>query len=170
MEKEKRKYIVGFLGVLILVLLDQLSKLWAIRTLRMKEPIVIIKDVFELFYLENTGAAFGIMEHKTWFFIILTMIVLAFILYFYIKTPNTSRYFILRVIMIMIISGAIGNLMDRIRYNYVVDFLYFKLIDFPVFNIADCYVTISTILAAVFVLFVYKEEELSIYYRKKKEI
>ena len=69
----------------------------------------------------------------------------------------------------MLAAGAVGNLIDRMRYSYVVDFLYFKLIDFPVFNVADCYVTVGAVLLAVLILFVYKEEELGFLSLKKQE-
>ena len=66
----------------------------------------------------------------------------------------------MRLVAVFLAAGAVGNLIDRMRYSYVVDFLYFKLIDFPVFNVADCYVTVGAVLLAVLILFVYKEEEL----------
>ena len=64
------------------------------------------------------------------------------------------------------VAGAIGNMIDRVSLGYVVDFLYFKLIDFPIFNVADCYVTVATAAAAVLIMFSYKEEELAVFARK----
>ena len=73
--------------------------------------------------------------------------------------PASKKFLPLRICAILIVSGAIGNLIDRIRLQYVIDFFYFKLIDFPVFNVADIFVTVSTILLLVLVLFYYKEED-----------
>ena len=70
---------------------------------------------------------------------------------------------------VLLAAGALGNLIDRMRYSYVVDFLYFKLIDFPVFNVADCYVTVGAVLLAVLILFVYKEEELGFLSLRKRD-
>ena len=75
----------------------------------------------------------------------------------------------MRTVAVLLAAGAVGNLIDRMRYSYVVDFLYFKLIDFPVFNVADCYVTVGAVLLAVLILFVYKEEELGFLSLKRQE-
>ena len=72
------------------------------------------------------------------------------------------------ILGVFIASGAIGNLIDRIVLKYVVDFLYFELIDFPVFNIADCYITISVIILAIMLIFYYKEEDIDLILKKKK--
>ena len=77
----------------------------------------------------------------------------------YIELPRTKRVIPLRIAMIFITAGALGNMVDRIRLNYVIDFLYFKLIDFPIFNVADIYVTVSTFFVAFLILFYYKESE-----------
>ena len=81
--------------------------------------------------------------------------------------PHTSRYYLLRICAVMICAGAIGNMIDRLRLNYVVDFFYFELINFPIFNIADCYVVVACILFAFAILFYYKEDELSCFSLKK---
>lgn len=154
------KYLKGFLGVLILVLLDQLTKYWAAVTLKGNNPIVIWKNVFELQYLENRGIAFGLFQNKTVVFVIFTVIILGIVLYYFYKVPATKRMRPLQIAMILLGAGAVGNLIDRIVNNFVIDFLYFKLINFPIFNVADCYVTISLILLIWLILFYYKEEEL----------
>ena len=81
--------------------------------------------------------------------------------------PHTRRYYLLRICAVLVCAGAFGNLIDRIRLNYVVDFFYFELIDFPIFNVADCYVVVACILFAFSILFYYKEEELKCFSVRK---
>ena len=97
------------------------------------------------------------------------MLILFLIAFFYIRMPEGKRFFLMRTVAVLLAAGAVGNLIDRMRYSYVVDFLYFKLIDFPVFNVADCYVTVGAVLLAVLILFVYKEEELGFLSLKRQE-
>lgn len=157
-------------GWMILVILDQISKLWVLNHLKGKEPIVLIENVFEFHYVENRGAAFGIMQNKQWLFLVITMLVLAGLVYLTTRIPQTPRFFFLRFCILLVGGGAIGNLIDRVFRKYVVDFLYFKLIDFPVFNVADIFVTCAAFLVIFLVLFYYKEEELdSIFHKKQKE-
>ncbi len=153
----------------ILVVIDQLSKLWVLKTLKGKEPIVLIENVLEFRYLENRGAAFGILQNKMWFFLIVTVIVLAVLLVFIGRVPETGRFIWMRICMYLIAAGAVGNMIDRLFRKYVVDFIYFKLIDFPIFNIADIYVTCAAFLLIFLVLFYYKDEELDVILSKKKK-
>ena len=147
------------ISVFVLVGIDQITKYWAIERLMNTSGIPVIKDVFELVYVENRGAAFGMMQDRVMFFVIMTFAILAFIIYYYNKIPKEKKYNYIRICLILIVAGAIGNLIDRIFLGYVVDFLYFKLIDFPVFNVADMYVTIGAILTFILIIFVYKEDE-----------
>lgn len=155
------KYVKAFLGVTVLLLLDQLTKYWAAITLKGRNPIVVWKGVFEFQYLENRGIAFGLFQNKTIIFVILTLIILIALIYYYRAVPDNKRMRPLRIAMIMLAAGAVGNLIDRVINNYVIDFLYFKLIDFPIFNVADCYVTLSLVILTCLILFYYKEEELN---------
>lgn len=155
------KYIKGFLGLAVLVLFDQLTKYWAMVTLKGKSPIVLWNDVFEFQYLENRGIAFGLFQNRTIVFVIFTVVILAVLAYYYYLIPAEKHLFPLRMSLVMLGAGAVGNLIDRIVNHFVIDFLYFKLIDFPVFNVADCYVTVSLVLLSCLILFYYKEEELN---------
>ena len=74
----------------------------------------------------------------------------------------------LRICSILLIAGAVGNLIDRVRLNYVIDFFYFKLIDFPIFNVADIYVSVGTAVLIILILFYYKEEELNLLLKGRK--
>lgn len=151
-----------FLWILIpvLVLLDQWSKFWAIRVLKPGKVIPIIKNVLELTYVENRGAAFGILQNRQIFFLLITLAVLAGILLVMQRMPDNKRYLPLSLCLVFVASGAVGNMIDRMVRHYVVDFIYFKPIDFPVFNVADIYVTISAGLLILLFFFYYKEEEL----------
>ena len=153
----------------LLVFLDQWTKSLAVKYLMGNEGIPIIDGVFRLKYLENRGAAFGMLQNQQVFFAIMTIAVLAGLGYMYYRLPVTKRYMPLEYNTILLLSGAIGNFIDRVFQNYVVDFLYFELIDFPIFNVADCYVVIATAIYALLILFYYKEEELDFIIPKKKE-
>ena len=143
----------GIIFFVLLVMIDQLTKKWAVLFLKGQDPVILIKNVFQLYYLENHGAAFGILEGKSAVFICITLIVLALIVYFYVRIPFQRKYRILRIFIVLIAAGALGNFIDRITQHYVVDFFYFCLIDFPVFNVADIYVTCATVLLIVTILF-----------------
>ncbi|TCK98108.1 signal peptidase II [Natranaerovirga hydrolytica] len=145
--------------VLFMVGFDQITKYFAIEFLKNANAITIIPNVFELTYVENRGAAFGIMQGRVTFFTIVTILSILFIIYFYRTIPKDKKYNLIRMALILILAGGLGNLIDRIVFGYVVDFLHFKLIRFPVFNLADCYVTIGSIFLMVLVLFVYKDDE-----------
>ena len=156
--KMKKKWI-GILEIIILVFLDQITKYWAVVNLKNGNPIEVITGVFSLQYLENFGAAFGVLQNATAFFIILTIILLMGFIFVSMKLPDDGRYKPIRYLLIFFIAGAIGNFIDRIAHTYVIDFLYFKLINFPIFNVADIYVTCSCIAFGILVLFYYKEED-----------
>ena len=152
----------------VLTQLDQITKYVAENNLYMKNDIDIIKNVLTLTYLRNNGSAFGMFSGKINAFLVLTVIIVVVITYIVIRMPVTKRYLPMYIVCTMLVSGAIGNFIDRVRLGYVRDFIYFKLINFPVFNVADCYVTISVAIFIVLILFVYKENEFDFLSFKKK--
>lgn len=152
---------ISIIVVALLIWLDQWTKGLAVRYLKGGRGIELIPGVFELTYLENRGAAFGMMQNQQFFFLIMTAIVLVGVVYLYIRMPFERRYFPIRGTLTVFVAGAIGNLIDRLVLGYVVDFFYFSLIDFPVFNVADCYVTVTVFVLILLFLFVYKEEDLA---------
>ena len=155
------KYVKALAAIVVMVLVDQLTKGLAVRYLKpLPEGIILIPGIFRLLYLENRGSAFGLLQGQFVFFTIFTIIILAAITYVYIRMRKDSRMFPLRIVLVMIASGAIGNFIDRLAHQYVVDFFYFELIDFPIFNVADIYVTLSAGILILLVLFYYKEEDL----------
>jgi len=157
-----------FIYLILLIALDQYTKYFAITRLK-KEPISVIPKVFKLLYHENTGAVWGILSNQTGLLAIFSSIIMIVMIYFYFKIPNQKKYNYLRIILVFITAGAIGNLIDRIFRKFVVDFLYIELIDFPIFNVADCYVTISSVLLILLFLFYYKDEDFDFIGKKKKE-
>lgn len=162
-----KNYVMAVIFVIVAVLIDQYTKYLAVTHLKDGPAFVLIDNVFELNYLENRGAAFGLLQNRQIFFVCVAILIFAFILYCYVRIPKTGRYLPLRLCGIFIVAGAAGNLIDRIRLGYVVDFFYFRLIDFPVFNVADIYVTVSFAVLLILIFFRYKEEELEFLGRKK---
>ena len=163
-----KNYIVALIGIAIGVFLDQWTKVLAINHLKDQTPFVIWEGVFKLQYLENRGAAFGMFQNKQIFFVISAILIFIVALWFYTKVPMTKRFLPLRLCAILVCAGGIGNLIDRLRFNYVVDFFYFELIDFPIFNVADIYVTISAFALALLIMFYYKEDELEEVFHSRK--
>ena len=164
----KRAFVALF-SVILLILFDQWTKSLAVTHLMNQKPFIVIDGVFQLRYLENRGAAFGMMQGQQTFFAMTATIAVLAICYIYVKLPWEKRFYPLRTVLLFIGGGAIGNLIDRLMLGYVVDFFYFELIDFPIFNVADIYVTCATVVLALLILFYYKEEELDCLFPKKKE-
>lgn len=157
-----KKYLFGITGFIMLFAADRVTKIMALN-LKGTEGISVIKGVFRLFYLENHGAAFGVMQGRRFLLLFITIIISAAVVAAFIKIPFTKRYLPMDIILMLLLSGAAGNMFDRIKDGYVTDFLYFELIDFPVFNVADCYVVIAAFAAMFCVMFYYKDEDLEIF-------
>ena len=148
--------------VVLLTVLDQFTKWLAVRQLMDRPPAVLIPGILELQYLENRGAAFGMLQHRQLLFIALSAAVLVFGSWLFLfRIPDNVRFRPLNLVCLLLLSGALGNLIDRVRLSYVIDFIYVKCIDFPVFNVADCYVTVGAALLAFLLMFHYREEELA---------
>lgn len=157
----------------ILIAIDQYTKHLAVIRLKNQPAFSIIDGVLEFNYLENKGAAFGMLQNQKIFFVFVAVILLCVIIYVLVKLPMKKKYHKLHFLLITISAGAIGNMIDRLRLDYVVDFIYIVLINFPIFNVADMYVTIATTILAFLVLFIYKEEDfefLSFKQKKYREI
>ena len=145
------------LGAALLVVLDQVSKLAARAALKGEPSFPLIDGVFELSYLENRGMAWGLLQGGRWLFLAGTVLVLALIVWFFLKAPLSKRFFPLRLTLAVLAAGAAGNLIDRLFRGYVIDFFYFSLIDFPIFNVADCYVVAAGIAFVLLFFFYYKD-------------
>ena len=190
MNRKSNKFMgLSFLTIVMLVILDQLTKFLAVIKLKNSIPFVLIDGVFELKYLENQSAAFGVdvvslfqrifkikyfienpdafLRTKMIFFVVVTIVVVVLLVILYKRIPSTKRFFWMNIMLIFFIAGAIGNLIDRIVNNYVVDFFYFKLINFPIFNVADIYVTVAAFAFIVLGIFYYKEEDFEVIFPKR---
>lgn len=154
-----QKYIAaGLAGFFILVFIDQATKYLACEYLKPQRGLELIPGVFQLYYLENRGAAFGMMYGRQLFFIVSALVITLAVSWIYLRIPPDKKYNPLRLAGIVLSAGAVGNMLDRIFRGYVVDFLYFSLIDFPVFNVADCYVCVGIAVLILLLFTCYKEE------------
>ena len=144
---------MGILAIVIgifLVAVDQLTKLYALNVIKPKGTITVIDNFYYFTYVENRGAAFGIMQNKQWFFIIVTLLIFAAFGYILFKYKIEGKLFFAAVVLIF--GGGVGNLIDRIFRGYVVDFLQFSFFS-PVCNAADYFITVGAVLLVISVLF-----------------
>lgn len=142
-----------FIIIISIILLDQWTKYLAETNLRPIETYPLIENVFHLTYRRNTGAAFSIFRNKQSFLIILTTIVIIILIVYFINILKKENLILVKLPLAFIIGGAIGNLIDRIRLNYVVDFFDFNLINFAVFNVADIFIVVGSIIFGYAVIF-----------------
>ncbi len=139
---------------LLVVLLDYITKRIVSGNMVLYQSIPVIKGVFNITYVKNTGASFGMMAGARWFFVAVTVILIAAVIYYAVKNKITDKLFL--VSASFVVGGGIGNLIDRIATGAVVDFFDFCLINFAIFNVADCFVVVGVILMAIYYI---KEEK-----------
>lgn len=163
MNAEPRRMVKAAVLFLLLVAIDLWTKSIAVNTLKNGVHKELIPGVLEFYYIQNRGAAFGIFQNGTLILGLISAVSLVVISFLYLRIPGGKKYLPLRIIFIFLCAGAAGNLIDRVSLQYVRDFIYFSLIDFPVFNVADIYVTCSVFCLAFFILFYYKEEDLAFF-------
>ena len=161
MNTKLRQFFIFFIGLGVSIGLDQFTKHLAVVHLKGQKPFVIIKGVFEFYYSENRGAAFGMLQGRQGFFFLIAAAVILAVLWAVYRMPAGKRYLPLMCSLFLLVSGAVGNMIDRLTQKYVVDFLYFKLIDFPIFNVADCYITVSTVILLIALFFCYQDDDFS---------
>lgn len=153
----------GILLFAALTVSDQLTKYLAYRNLFLSgsEAYVLIPGALELRYLENRGAAFGMLQNRTLLFGVFALLIILLAGYVFLRCPAGRHYLPLRIAMTGLAAGALGNLIDRAARGYVIDFIYFRIINFPIFNVADICVTLSVALLVILILFFYRDEDLS---------
>lgn len=139
----------------ILVIIDQITKYLTVQNIELGEVIEFIPNIVSLTYIRNTGAAFSILEGQMWFFYIVTTIVVAVLIYYMYTEARNDRF--LGVLLAVILAGAIGNFIDRLVLQYVVDMIKLEFIDFAIFNVADSYLTVGVIL--LFIYTIYQERK-----------
>ena len=142
--------------ILLLIGIDQLSKIWALNSLKEIGSISIIENVFHLTYVENRGAAFGMFQSNQIIFILVAILASIFGIY-YLHTKKVNL--LGKASIILLISGAIGNLIDRLRLGFVVDYFDFRFIWEYVFNIADIFVVVGTILLCIYIIFFEEDKQ-----------
>ncbi len=155
---KRYSYISHIFICFLLVLFDQITKYFA-RLYLKQQPFAILEGIFSFHYHENRGSIWGILQGKVDFLLLVSIVLLVGLVFAYIRIPKTKFYEPLIWIIVFITAGAIGNTIDRLFLGYVTDFLYFELIDFPIFNIADCYITVCSFLTIFLVFTKYKEDE-----------
>ena len=161
-------YIIPILCIGLLVALDQITKFIVRTSFALYESHPLIKNVFHLTYIQNTGIAWGMFKNGRTIFLILTVLVLLVCACFYAKIPEDKRFTPIRVCLVFLVSGAIGNMIERISLRYVVDFFDFRLINFPIFNVADIYVTVSMIVLILLCAFYYHDHEIDALFSKSE--
>ncbi|HFS5213501.1 TPA: signal peptidase II [Streptococcus pyogenes] len=142
------------LSLILLVALDQLSKFWIVSHIALGEVKSFIPGIVSLTYLQNNGAAFSILQDQQWFFVVITVLVIGYAIYYLATHPHLNIW--KQLALLLIISGGIGNFIDRLRLAYVIDMVHLDFVDFAIFNVADSYLTVGVILL---VICLWKEED-----------
>ena len=142
----------------VLLFLDQITKVWARSELMNQGKKMFLPKLLSFLYTENTGAVWGSFKGQTTFLLIFTIAAFCLLLFAYVKIPQEKKYRPVRLLLTFIAAGALGNILDRLMFGYVTDFLNFEFIDFPIFNVADIYITVSEIVLLILVFFVYKDD------------
>lgn len=155
-------------SILLLLFVDQFTKHEAILHLKSQSNISLIPGVLELSYVENRGMAFGMLEGGQILFIGMCLIFCIALIWIFLRIPKNRYYLPLLITGAVLFGGAVGNFADRLLRGYVVDFIYFSLIDFPVFNVADIYVVCGGIVLVLLVIFKYKDEDFAFLSRNSK--
>jgi len=158
-KKKKIMLIVDLIAIAVLIFIDQFTKFLAVKYLKDQAAIKIIPKVLELNFLKNSGAAFGMLQNQKVFFILIAALILLIIGYVLFRLPDDKKYNFINILLVLVASGAAGNMIDRIKQDYVVDFISFVIINFPIFNVADIYVTVATFVFIILFLFYYKEKD-----------
>ena len=161
--------IISLIVVAILVVIDQISKLWIVKNMvPYKDEKKVIDGVFSLRFIKNSGAAWGSFSGKTILLLVISIILIVAMLYVYKNIIFENKYLELKICILFILGGAIGNMIDRIRLGFVIDFIEAKFINFPIFNFADICVTVCMFVVLALFLFKYKDEDMDVMLARKK--
>lgn len=149
---------IYYLLAALLIIIDQITKWNIVQNFELYQEKVIVPGFFSLFYIQNEGAAWGIFQGKMIFFYLVTLIVVGYLVYMFQQEKNKTK--LVGISFALILSGAIGNFIDRLLNGYVVDMFRLDFINFPIFNVADVCLTVGVVLMLIHVLFFEKEEKL----------
>src|SRR3989338_421509 len=136
-----KKYVVIFLTALAVILMDQIAKFLIKANFQLNQSLPVVNSIFHLTYINNTGAGFGILKSQASILIFISVAVIGMILFNLDKIKNNET--LLQILVGFVLGGTIGNLIDRLAYGYVIDFLDFQI--WPIFNFADSFVTMGVI-------------------------
>ena len=160
--------LIPIIAVIFLIALDQGTKLWALGSLKPIHSVTVAEGLLDLTFVENRGVAFGMLSGQRWLILLLTVVIACGMIVFYLRLPRERKYTPLRAAILLVLAGAVGNIIDRLFRGYVVDFFEFTFFEWPVFNVADIYVVVGVILLLFMMIFVLKDEDLD-FKRKKDE-
>ena len=162
-KEDKRKIlIISFVIAAVLIVLDQLTKDLIIKNYKVGEGKAIINNFLEFLHIKNKGSAWGMFNNKPVVPIIISAILILLILYVYNNMLKYKHYRRIRICIVFLLTRAVSNIIDRIRIGSVTDFIYFRFIDFPVFNVADIYVTFSIAFILIFLVVCYKGSDIDV--------
>ncbi len=153
--------IVALVAVVLLTAADQITKLLVMSHFTKGQSIHVINGLLDFTYVQNKGAAFGMLAGQRWIFMVITTLIMAAVVYGWVK--GMFDHLTGKIAAVLILSGGIGNMIDRVRLGYVVDFIDISpLFSFAVFNVADCCVTVGAVLLMFFILFFADEKKLTL--------
>ena len=169
MKKVLPHILVPLISLCCIVGLDQWTKYLTVKNLTSGQEVKFIGDSVVFSYMQNRGMAWGLFQNNQVLFAALTLLAISVVIFFYVRTPWEPEYRPIRIAEVMLVGGALGNLIDRVFrcelgdgslfHGYVVDMIYVKAINFPVFNVADVFVSLAFVFLLILLLFVYNEEE-----------
>ena len=158
-----KKFVKYAIFVAFILLADQLSKIWVVQNIPLFGHVPFLPGILRLTYVQNTGAAWSMFQGQQWLFALVFALFTAAVFYEYFKSPmpftSLERWFIAAIY-----GGGLGNMIDRVRLSYVVDMLETEFVDFPVFNVADCFITCGSIALIVHLIFFNKN-----FWKEEKE-
>lgn len=148
---------IYYLLVLVLVIIDQITKYLTVTNIPLGETVPFIEGFMSFTFVKNTGAAFSILEGKMWLFYIVTIIAIIVIVYFMQTEGKQSK--LAAIGLSFLLAGAIGNFIDRLLHQYVVDMIQLEFMDFAIFNLADTWITIGVVIFIIYLLFFDETDE-----------
>lgn len=144
--------------ILIFIFTDQLSKFLTVKYLDEFESVPVVDNILDFTHVHNTGGPWSIFSNTPYIFIVLTVVVFIIGIIYLKKHPQ--KHILSKISISLIAGGALGNFIDRLARGYVVDMIDVNFFNYPVFNVADCYIVVGAVLMSIYVLFVYREDNM----------